>query len=146
MHNKNIKILDLLKRNSKLTTSQISKKTGIPITTVHNRIKKMEKEGIIKHYTLDLDYNKLNLPLQAHVLVTAFNTTPNGKKVDQEIIAKQIKKHEHIERVQIITGGYDLLVTIRASSMKELNELITKFIRQVDGVDKTTTMMVMDEV
>ena len=51
MDKKDKTILELLNENSKLTTSQISKKTIIPITTVHNRIKKLEKEGIITGYT-----------------------------------------------------------------------------------------------
>ena len=41
---KDRKILDLLENNSKLTTNQLSKKTAIPITTIHNRIKKLEKD------------------------------------------------------------------------------------------------------
>ena len=52
MDEKDEKILKLLKENSKLTTQQISKKTLIPITTIHNRIKKLEKEGIIKKLCL----------------------------------------------------------------------------------------------
>ena len=45
-----IKIIEILKENSKLSTQQISKKTAIPITTVHYRIKKLEKEGLKKIY------------------------------------------------------------------------------------------------
>ena len=47
---KDTQILNLLKDNAKLTSSQISKLTRIPITTIHNRIKKLEKEKIIKNY------------------------------------------------------------------------------------------------
>jgi len=54
-----LKIIEALKTNAKQTTSQISKKFNIPITTVHNRIKKLEKNGVIKTYSPVLDYHKL---------------------------------------------------------------------------------------
>ena len=70
MDNKDEKILELLRENSKLTTHQISKKTLIPITTIHNRIKKLEQEGIIKRYTLELDNKKLGKELAAFIHIT----------------------------------------------------------------------------
>ena len=139
-------ILKLLKNDAKLTTSQISKKTGIPITTVHNRIKKMNDEGIIEKYTLKLNYHKLNRGLEAFIMITVFNITPSGKKIEQEDIAERIKKHESVESVKIITGGFDIMAQVRVASMNELNEFITKFLRKIDGVDKTSTMMVLKEI
>ena len=47
LDDKDKKIIEILKENSRLSTQQISKKTLIPITTVHHRIKKLEKEKII---------------------------------------------------------------------------------------------------
>ena len=58
-----------MKENSKLTTHQISKKTLIPITTIHNRIKKLVKEGVIKKYTLELDNKKLGKYLAAYIQI-----------------------------------------------------------------------------
>jgi len=81
---KDLKILEILKENSKLTTSQIYKKTNIPITTVHNRIKKLENLGIIRSYTLKLDYNKLGKPITGFILVTINYILPDGTKIKQE--------------------------------------------------------------
>ena len=58
MDDKDEQILQILKENSKLSTHQISKKTRIPITTVHNRIKKLKKEEIIKKYSIIIDKKK----------------------------------------------------------------------------------------
>ena len=66
---KDLKIISLLKENAKLSMQQIAKKTLIPITTVHNRIKKLEKSGIIKGYTINLDDKKLQ-SISAFILVT----------------------------------------------------------------------------
>ena len=74
---KDLKIIDILKENSKLTVNQISKRFNIPITTVHNRIKKLEKLGVIKNYTVILDYKKLNKGIQGIILVSVMYTLPN---------------------------------------------------------------------
>src|SRR4030043_1031795 len=109
---KDLKIIEILKEDSKQTTNQISKKFNIPITTVHNRIKKLEKLGIIKSYTVVLDYKKLDKGILSYILVSVMYTLPNGKKVSQEDIAKEIKKIG-AEEVSIVTGGTDLIIKVR---------------------------------
>ena len=70
MDDKDYAVLNVLRKNAKLSTKQIAKKTGIPITTVHNRIKKLESSGIIKGYTTILD-NKLIGNVIAFILISS---------------------------------------------------------------------------
>jgi len=144
LNEKDTQILTVLKDNAKLTTSQISKLTRIPITTIHNRIKKLEKERIIKNYTLNLDYEKLGKPLKAYILVSV--TPLSHKKLSQEDIGKKIKSYENVETVDIVTGATDLLVQVRAENMKELNQFITNKLRNIEDIDKTETMMGLEEI
>ena len=58
MDEKDKRILALLRKDAKQRVSQLAKKTGLPTTTVHNRIKRMEKGGIIRGYTVIPDYKK----------------------------------------------------------------------------------------
>ena len=143
---KDIKILGLLKENSSLTTGKISKKTGIAVTTVHNRIQKMKKEGVIKNYTLKLDYEKLGKPITAYILLSVNQSLASGKKISQQEVGKKIKAHDNVEYVDIVTGATDMIIRVRASSMSGLNDLLTKDLRKIDGVDKTQTMMVLEEL
>lgn len=136
-------IIELLTQNAELTTSQISKKTRIPITTVHNRIKRMKKRGIIKNFTVNLDYEKLGKPLTSYILLTVAYTS---SKVTQQAIGKKIRTIEGVESVSIVTGTTDMLLKVRIASMKDLSTLITKGLRQIEGVDKTQTLVVMEEV
>ncbi|MBS3076933.1 Lrp/AsnC family transcriptional regulator [Candidatus Pacearchaeota archaeon] len=138
---KDKKILQILKENANLTTSQIAKKTAIPITTVHNRIKKLNKEKVIKNYTLNLDFEKIGKPLKAFILVTI-----NQSKISQSEIGKQIREIDGVESVDIVTGSTDIIVQIRIKDMHSLNELITEKIRKLSGIDKTQTLMVLEEI
>ncbi len=142
---KDLKIIEILKQNSKQTTSQISKKFNIPITTVHNRIKKLEKLGIIKNYTVVLDYKKLDKGILSYILSSVMYVLPNGEKISQEEVAKEIKKIG-AEEVSIVTGGTDLIIKVRVKDVEELNEFVIKKLRSIKGVDKTQTVIVLKEI
>lgn len=142
---KDTKILELLKGDAKLTTSQISKKTGIPITTIHNRIKKLESSGIIKGYTVLVDHKLLGEEVLVYILATV-NYNISGKKISQEEIARILKSNSAVEEVNILTGMNDMIIKARFSSIAQLNKFITNSLRNIEGIDKTQTMVVIDEI
>jgi len=143
---KDIGILDLLKKNAKLTSLQISKKTGIPATTVHNRIKRMETNGIITGYSIVTDSKKLGMKIKAYIMVCVEYMTPAGRKISQTELAEEIKKNPLVDEVSIITGMTDILVKVHSKDVDELNDFIINKLRSIDGVAKTDTMIVLSEV
>ncbi|HLC79791.1 MAG TPA: Lrp/AsnC family transcriptional regulator [archaeon] len=142
---KDREIINQLISNSRQTVGQLGKKIGMPPTTIHNRIKKLEHEGIIRNYTADIDYKKLGRPVMAFVGITV-NYNVEGKKIKQQEIARQIKKLEGVREVTILTGGLDIIVKVMAIDIDDLNELVTEKLRDIDGVDKTQTMIVLTQV
>ena len=134
------KILAELQRNAKATTGTLAKKTGIPATTVHNRIKRMEREGIIKSYIPILDYAKLGKGISALIFISVEH------KTDQEQLAKKLLRISGVSHARIITGGFDILIEVRLGTIDELNSLITGELRKIEGVDKTQTMIVLKEI
>ncbi len=143
---KDEKILDVLEKNAKLSTHQISKETGIPITTVHNRIKKLEDKGVIKGYTVRLDFEKVGKTLAAYVLLTANYTLLKQKGLSQQELAERIKKNPGVEEVAMITGRNDMILKIRVEDVSKLDEFITKKLRNMEGVSRTQTLVVLHEV
>ncbi|MFB6088864.1 MAG: Lrp/AsnC family transcriptional regulator [Candidatus Aenigmatarchaeota archaeon] len=142
---KDRKILENLKENSDLTTRQISKRTTIPITTVHNRIKKMEERGIIKKYTIIPDYKKLGKEIAAFILVEV--EYPKSKEeFSQEHVAREIDKYGQVEQVSMVTGETDIVIKVRTESVDKLNYFLTKKLREIEGVDGTETMIVLKEI
>lgn len=143
---KDLQVLEELKENAKRTTGQISKRINIPITTVHNRIKKLEKLGIIKRYTVEVDYKKLEKPLAAYVMVQVIYMLPSGVKVMQEDVAKEIKSLPEVESVELLTGTTDILVKVRVKDVDELNDFIIRKLRKIEGVDKVQTSVVLSKI
>lgn len=143
---KDLKILEILKQKANSRTSQISKKTKIPVTTIHNRIKKLEKEKIIKNYTINIDFTKIKKPLKAYILINVNQGLLSQEKLSQKDIGEKIKELEGIESVDIITGTTDMIVVTRVATINKLNELLTKKLRNILGVNQTQTMMVLKEI
>ena len=146
MDEKDEKILKLLRENSKLTSQQVSKKILMPITTVHNRVKKLEKEGIIKKYTLELDNKKVGKAIAAYVQIIVDYKVLKEKKMPQHELAMKLKQHESVEEAAMVTGGTDILIKVRVKNVDELDNFITKYLRNIDGIEKTQTMVILNEI
>ena len=132
---KDFAILDELKKNSKLSEQKIARKTGIPMTTVHNRIKKLRASGLIKKYTIELDYAKMGNPLTAYVILKAIHGA------DQKELLTYVFKIPQIYEAAMVTGEFDIFFKARVSSMDELNKAVVQTLRKKKTVGETRTMI-----
>lgn len=128
-------ILDTLKANSSLSMQMIAKKTGIPVATVHHRIKKLRAGGIIKRYTIDIDEAKLGRKMVVHVLIKA---TP---KSDHTALLEKLMAHEWVVDGSVITGAFDIIIKVRLADVEALDQFVLKFMRTFDEIAETQTMI-----
>lgn len=142
---KDHKIIEELVKDSRQTTSQLSKKLNIPITTVHNRIKKLIELGIIINYTVNLNHTLLGRTIPAYIWININYNVPD-KKINQSEISIQLKKIDGVYEVYILTGGSDILVKVIVKDINELNALVTEKLRNIPGIDKTQTSIILKEV
>ena len=145
MDKKDEAILSSLKENGRLSTQSISKKTKIPITTVHHRIKKLEELGIIQGYTVVVDHKKIGKPISAYIQITVDYKLLKEKKITQYEIVKKLKSNETVEEASMLTGGSDIIIKVRVKDIDELNEFVTIYLRNIDGIEKTQTAIVLNE-
>ena len=142
---KDRKIIEELVKDSRQTTSQLSKRLNIPITTIHNRIKKLVEMEVIINYTINLNHALLGKTIPAYIWISINYAVP-GKKINQTDIANELKKIEGVYEVYILTGGSDILVKALVKDITELNNLVTEKLRNIPGVDKTQTSIILKEV
>ncbi|HLD19418.1 MAG TPA: Lrp/AsnC family transcriptional regulator [Candidatus Nanoarchaeia archaeon] len=137
------KIINTLLENSKLSTQKISKKTGIPITTVHHRIKKLEANKIISSYTIRLNNKSVGHGLKAFISVKVDHQHlgPGG----HEKLLEQILKNPAVERVNLIAGDIDLFIEARVKDIEEMNQFSIKFLRGLSGIASSSTTVVFEE-
>jgi Lrp/AsnC family leucine-responsive transcriptional regulator len=144
---RDVKILKLLQKNCKMTAKEIAKKIGSPITTVYAKIKRMEQLGIIRQYKAILDSKQLDKGTTAFILAS-FAYRPGGreKPLSQRDVAKQIASFPEVQEVHIITGGWDILIKVRADHVDTLGKLVMDKLRMVAGVENTLSCIVYETV
>jgi DNA-binding Lrp family transcriptional regulator len=139
------RILSLLERDAKMRIHLLAKKLGIPASTAHHRIKRMEQGGIITGYTIRKNYKKMGLGILAHVLVYVDVTALKNMKKTQQDIAASLSRIDGAERAEIITGEADLLLTIRCRDIDDYRRVLLGKIQAIDGITETRTVMVISE-
>ncbi len=146
MDDKDRKIIGILREDSSLSSRQISRKTGMPVTTVHNRLRKLREDGIIKKYTVILDHRKLGRGFAALIHVScSYDTLRSGRK-DQHQLAAEIMRLPEVEHVDIVTGSTDLIIRVRTEDVESFDRFLFKKLQTMPGIADTKTFVVISEL
>ncbi len=140
---KDRKILELLQEHGDYTTRQIAKKTLLPITTIHHRIKKLKAEKVIRKFTVELDPIKTEKSFVAYILISANLEQLKLKKKTQYDLAREIKRLAFIERVDIVSGGTDLIAIVRVKDVAEFDRVLLGKLQPIEGIEKTQSFIVI---
>lgn len=133
-----ISILKLLQQNSRRSYRDMAKDLGISINTVSSRIKRMEKEGIIRGYTVLADPVKAGFDMTAVIGIQI----SRGKLMD---VQRRIADDKHVCAVYDVTGEWDSLIIARFRGRNELNTFIKKILT-MEYVERTLTQVVLNSV
>lgn len=133
-----IKIINVLNENARTSFREISRKLKVSLTTVANRIKRLENDGIIKGYIPLLDLDRLGYDL----LVLIGIRISHGKLMEVE---KKISKNPHVYEIYDTTGDWDSIIIARFKGRDELNTFI-KRVLSVEYVERTMTYLVLNVV
>jgi len=144
---KDLAILLLIQADSKLTAKQIARKTGVPLTTVFAKTKRMEEQGIIRGYRAIVAPEKLSAGTAAFILASvSYRAKADDAPVSQRAVAEEIAKFTEVQEVHIITGDWDLLVKLRAENVEAIGKFVVDKLRLIKGLEKTLTCMVFETV
>ena len=139
INNLDLQIISLLLKNSKIPYKEMSKKLNVSLGTIHVRIKKLEELQVIRNYTMDIDFLKLNLNLTAFIGLI-INTKAH------DTIVKQLKEIPNITELHHTTGGYHMLAKIVCKSTTQLREILINKINSIEGIEKTETTISLAEI
>jgi len=128
-------ILRLLQQDCRVPLDVLAKKIGVPKSTLHYRIKRLEKEGVIGGYYAKVDPLKLGYDYVAVVLVKA-RYGPNY----HEKLGKKIAKISGVWGVYYVLGEYDFIVLIRAKDREDyMNKL--ELMSSMPDIERTNTQV-----
>lgn len=129
-------IVKLLKQNARLSTKELAAMTGLSEAEVEARIKDYENKGVIKGYSAIL-----NEDLADKDRVTAFievKVTPKAEHGFDDI-ARTIMMYDEVESLTLMSGAFDLAVTISGTNYKEIALFVARRLSTIDGVISTST-------
>ena len=129
IEDKDWKILEVLRENSRLPIRDIAKKTGLRPSTVHDRISKLKEEKVIEKFTVKLNNKAVN----ENFIVFMFVTTTKD-------LEPSFFNDVHIKEVFGVTGEYDLILKLKFGDIEEFNKFIID-LRKNKSIVKTTTMV-----
>jgi len=115
----------------------IAEELDMPATTVYNRVKKMEENGVISGYKPMLDASKLGFPTTCFLLVTVRFKDSQGNVLDLGKIAEEIASDPHVQEVHIVAGDWDILVKIKTENVQKIGDFINEKLRYIEGVEKS---------
>jgi DNA-binding Lrp family transcriptional regulator len=146
MDKKDQSLIRIMEKEGKLSSRKLALKTGLPISTAHRRVRKLEKEGIIKGYRAIVDYQKTNRPIPILVFINLEETNKKEKYTPISKIKEELSKIRDIYEVFFTQGGkWDLIVKARLEKLKNTNQFMEK-IRQIKGIEEVSSSIISEEV
>jgi len=132
---KDILLLANLRKNGRATLTELSQRTDVPISTVHDKLK---NQSIIKKYTCILDFTKLGFTTTANIFLRV-------KKEDKDMLRQHLLTHFNVNSLYKINSGFDFLVEGIFRNIKELEEF-TEEVEAKFGVRQKQVYYIIDEI
>ncbi len=133
-------LLSIIEKNSRINVQELAVLLGVEETDVVNELADMEKEGIICGYHTLINWEKTSQE-KVNALIEVRVTPQRGQGFDS--IAERIYKYSEVHAVYLISGGYDLLVSLEGKSLKEISSFVSDKLSTLDSVLSTATHFIL---
>lgn len=134
------KILSIIERNSRIDLKELAVILGMEEIDVANEVAAMETEGVICGYHTLIDWEKTSQE-KVSALIEVRVTPQRGQGFDN--MAEKISKYPEVNAVYLISGGYDLLVSIEGKSLMEISRFVSEKLSALDSVLSTATHFIL---
>ena len=134
------KLLSMIEKNSRIDVKELAVLMGEEEIDIVNELAALESEGIICGYHTLIDWEKTSIE-KVSALIEVRVTPQRGQGFDN--IAERIYKYPEVNSVYLISGGYDLLVTLEGKSLKEVSAFVSDKLSTLDTVLSTATHFIL---
>lgn len=139
-YNQSVKLDDLdravlaaLQENGRMALSEIARRTGVAPATVHERLAKLRRSGVVRGFFARVDPALLGYTVTALIHLR----TELADQVERTIA--DLRAIPEVEEVHVVTGEYDLVVKVRARDTAHLQELLVTKVHRVAGFIRSAT-------
>ncbi len=136
---KDLKIIGILKENSRKSFTEIAEELGVSESTIRKRVKALEDEGIIKRYSIIIDPSKIGY---GTVALVGLDVEPS-RFLDA---AEKMTEFEEVKCVYTSTGDHMIMTEIWVKDGKELTKLISEKIGKIEGVSRICPAIILEKL
>jgi Lrp/AsnC family transcriptional regulator, leucine-responsive regulatory protein len=127
-------ILSALQRDARLAYAQIGKRVGLAASSVHDRIRKLERSGVITGYRAEVDFERAGYPISAFVSLALRPGSPPD-------VPERIAELGLVESCYSVAGDNSYALMIRAPSTKALEELLDDLRNRLEVTTRSTIVL-----
>lgn len=132
------KIIRFLQIDARTPYTDIASKLNVSHGTIHQRVERMQRLGVIKRMTIDIDSSKVGYPIQTIIGVTLH------KPSEYKNILKKLENCPEVTEAYYTTGGYTFMIQVYCTSISHLHKFLTETLQKIDLVSSTETMLILD--
>ena len=136
------KLLELLQNDSKKTTKELSMKLNLSVTAVYERIRKLEREGVIEKYVALVNKNKIN---KGFVVFCHIKLLQHTKDFITKFESEVVKLTEVLECFHV-SGDYDYILKVCLKDMEEYREFMVTKLTNLQHIGSTHSTFMIGEV
>ena len=128
------RIVSLLSRNGRMSFTELARQAGLSVSAVHQRVRRLENEGVITGYVALCDPEVIGLPLTAFVSIKPFDPAA------PDDVPQRLSALSAIEACHSVAGEENYILKVRVSSPAALEDLLQQ-IRTLASVSTRTTIV-----
>ena len=135
-------IVRLLQHNARIAHTELARRVGLSTTPCKERVRRLEREGVIQHYQAVLDPAALDRALVVFVQIRLNRTSQD---IFEEFTAAALDLPE-VQECYLVSGNFDYLIKARVADMKAYRGLLGETLLTLPGVQESTSYVVMEQV
>lgn len=134
------KILTFIEKNSRVDLKELAVILGVDEVTVAHELKHMEEEHVICGYHTLINWDKVGV--EKVTAMIEVRVTPQ-REMGFDKVAERIYKYPEVNAVFLISGGFDLMVTLEGKTLREVSQFVTDKLSTLDSVLSTKTNFIL---
>ena len=136
------RILDVLQRQGRLPMTELAQEVGLSTSPVTERVRRMERAGIITGYQARVDPAALGRPLLVFVELTL--SSKSGELFEK--LRAELVHEPRVLECHLVYGRFDYLIKARLSAMSEYRELLAQILQKIPVPAQSNSYVVMEEI
>ncbi len=133
-------LVRLLSQDPRTSHRKLAQQVNVSAPTVGDRIGRLERLGVIRGYTVSVDWATLGLPVEVHIPIII------APGADLERIVSDLKDIPELASLDVVTGVYDLMTRFRLKDHLHLQRLLLEKIWPIDGLQRIETFLSLGSV